>query len=216
MTCFQSYTDSVQKIEYQTKTTVLENIHDTTQIAHKAKNYLVILGWILPFIICIGFFVYFRMRKKNDGKEKQLVEVELQLNQKQMNLKNNFIQKIEESKSSHLEEYRKSPLAKREAMDKEVYHVCLHLNDWKVFKESMDRTFNNIVSFLEKKYPDLTRKEITWCCLYLLNIHSADMGLVLDCKPESLYKLKQRLAQKMNMKTTLELNHLLREKSIGA
>jgi len=215
MTYFQSCTDSVQKIESQTKTTVLENIHDTTQTAHITKNYLVILGWALPFIISISLFVLFRLRQRNKGKEKQLVEVELQLTEKQLNLKNNFIQKIEESKSLHIEEYRKSPLAKRETMDKEVYNVCLHLNDWKVFSESMNRTFNNTVSFLEKTYPDITRKEITWCCLYLLNIHSGDMALVLDCKPESLYKLKQRLAQKMKLKTTLELNQLLKERSVS-
>jgi len=215
MTYFQSCTDSVQKIESQTKTTVLENIHDTTQTAHITKNYLVILGWALPFIISISLFVLFRLRQRNKGKEKQLVEVELQLTEKQLNLKNNFIQKIEESKSLHIEEYRKSPLAKRETMDKEVYNVCLHLNDWKVFSESMNRTFNNTVSFLEKTYPDITRKEITWCCLYLLNIHSGDMALVLDCKPESLYKLKQRLAQKMKLKTTLELNQLLKAKSVS-
>ncbi len=212
---FQDCTDSVRKIDAQTKTTVLENMHKTTETAHKTNYYLVILGWTLPFIISISLIVFFRLRQRNKGKEKQLVEVELQLTEKQLSLKNNFIQKIEESKSLHMDEYKKSPLAKREAMDKEVYNVCLHLNDWKVFSESMNRTFNNTVSFLEKTYPDITRKEITWCCLYLLNIHSGDMALVLDCKPESLYKLKQRLAQKMKLKTTLELNQLLKERSVS-
>ncbi len=215
MTRYQAYTDSVRKIEIQTRTTILENIHKTTETAHKNKSYLVILGWILPFIISISLIVFFRLRQRNRGKEKQLTEAELQLTEKQLNLRNNFIQKIEESKSLHMEEYRKSPLAKREAMDKEVYNVCLHLNDWTAFRESMNRTFNNTVSFLEKTYPDITRKEITWCCLYLLNIHSGDMALVLDCKPESLYKLKQRLAQKMKLKTTLELNQLLKERSVS-
>ena len=215
MTQYQIYSDSVRIIETQTRTTVIENIHKTAATAHKTKNYLIILGWILPFIILTSLFVYYRLRKRNKDKEKQLVEVELQLTEKQLNLKNNFIQKIEESKSLNMEEYRKSPLAKREAMDKEVYNICLHLNDWKVFSESMNRTFNNTVSFLEKTYPDITRKEITWCCLYLLNIHSGDMALVLDCKPESLYKLKQRLAQKMKLKTTLELNQLLKERSVS-
>jgi len=215
MNKYQDCTDSVRKIDAQTKTTVLESLHKTTETAHKTKKYLVILGWVLPFIILISLIVLFRLRQRNKGKEKQLVEVELQLTEKQLNLKNNFIQKIEESKSLHMEEYRKSPLAKREAMDKEVYNVCLHLNDWKAFSESMNRTFNSTVSFLEKTYPDITRKEITWCCLYLLNIHSGDMALVLDCKPESLYKLKQRLTQKMKLKTTLELNQLLKERSVS-
>jgi tetratricopeptide (TPR) repeat protein len=215
MSKYQACTDSVRKIDIQTKTTVLENIHQTTQTAGKTKQYLIVLSWLIPLIIIISLFILFRLRQRNKGKEKQLIEAELQLNEKQLNLKNNFIQKIEESKSLHMEEYRKSPLAKREAMDKEVYNVCLHLNDWKVFSESMNRTFNNTVSFLEKTYPDITRKEITWCCLYLLNIHSGDMALVLDCKPESLYKLKQRLAQKMKLKTTLELNQLLKERSVS-
>jgi len=215
MTRYQISSDSVRKIETQTRTTVLEDFHKTSETAHKTKRYLSILAWTLPFVIIISLFIFFRLRQRNKGKEKQLVEVELQLSEKQMSLKNNFIQKIEESKSFHMDEYRKSPLAKREAMDKEVYNVCLHLNDWKVFSESMNRTFNNTVSFLEKTYPDITRKEITWCCLYLLNIHSGDMALVLDCKPESLYKLKQRLAQKMKLKTTLELNQLLKERSVS-
>ena len=215
MTLFQSCTDSVRKIESQTKTSVLENLHETSKTAGKTKQYLNFLAILLPSIIMLSLFLYFRLRQRNKGKEKQLVEVELQLTEKQLNLKNNFIQKIEESKLLHMEEYRKSPLTKREAMDKEVYNVCLHLNDWKFFSESMNRTFNNTVSYLEKTYPDITRKEITWCCLYLLNIHSGDMALVLDCKPESLYKLKQRLAQKMKLKTTLELNQLLKEKSVS-
>jgi len=215
MSKYQACTDSVRKIDIQTRTTVLENIHQTSQTAGKTKQYLIVLSWLIPLIITISLFILFRLRQRNKGKEKQLVEAELQLTEKQLNLKNNFIQKIEESKSLHMEEYRKAPLAKREAMDKEVYNVCLHLNDWKVFSESMNRTFNNTVSFLEKTYPDITRKEITWCCLYLLNIHSGDMALVLDCKPESLYKLKQRLAQKMKLKTTLELNQLLKERSIS-
>jgi len=215
MSKYQACTDSVRKIDIQTKTTVLENIHQTSQTAGKTKQYLIVLSWLIPLIILISLFILFRLRQRNKGKEKQLVEVELQLTEKQLNLKNNFIQKIEESKSLHMEEYRKSPLAKREAMDKEVYNVCLHLNDWKVFTESMNRTFNNTVSFLEKTYPDITHKEITWCCLYLLDIHSSDIALVLDCKPDSLYKLKQRLAQKMKLKTTLELNQLLKAKSVS-
>ncbi len=215
MSKFQDCTDSIRKIDTQTKSTVLENIHKTTETAYKTKKYLAILGWAIPFIVSISLFILFRLRQRNKGKEKQLVEIELQLTEKQLSLKNNFIQKIEESKSLHMDEYRKSSLAKREAMDKEVYNVCLHLNDWTVFSESMNRTFNNTVSFLEKTYPDITRKEITWCCLYLLNIHSGDMALVLDCKPESLYKLKQRLAQKMKLKTTLELNQLLKERSVS-
>lgn len=215
MTKFQSCTDSIQKIESQTKTTILENIHETTKNVGKTRNYISILSWIIPMIVLISLLIFLRLKSRNKNKEKQLIQVELKLSEKQATLKNSLKQKIEEIKAHQLPEYRKSNLAKREQMDKEAYNISLHLNDWKQFSEIMNRTFNNIVSFLESTYPDLTHKDIIWCCLYLLNTHSTDMAIVLECKPESLYKLKQRLAKKMNFKTTIELNQFLHEKSIG-
>ncbi|HEY5589637.1 MAG TPA: tetratricopeptide repeat protein, partial [Paludibacter sp.] len=106
MTQFQACSDSVRKIESQTKTTVLENIHQTSETAGKTKQYLIILGWILPVFILLSLFILFRMRKRNKGKEVELEQVEQQLtqnqsllSQKQTLLKSNLIQKIEESKA---------------------------------------------------------------------------------------------------------------------
>jgi len=86
MTHFQSYTDSVSKIESQTKTTVLENIHQTSRNAGKAKQYFQILAWLLPLIVTISLIVLIRLRKRNKGKEKQLDQVEEELTLKQTQL----------------------------------------------------------------------------------------------------------------------------------
>jgi len=222
MTYFQAYSDSVRKIESQTKTTVLEDIHQTSETAGKTKQYLIILGWILPVFILLSLFILFRMRKRNKGKEVELEQVEQQLtqnqsllSQKQTLLKSNLIQKIEESKALQASVYKKATPAQRELMDKELYDSCLHVNDWEKFVKLMNQAFNNMISVLENSYPDITRKELTWCCLYLLDVHGTEMALVLDCKPESLYKLKQRLSQKMNMKSTKELDQLLEKITEG-
>lgn len=50
MTSFQTYSDSVRQIESQTKTTVLEDLHQTTEAAGKTKQYLNILGLSLIHI----------------------------------------------------------------------------------------------------------------------------------------------------------------------
>ena len=215
MTYFQAYSDSVRKIESQTKTTVLEDIHQTTESAGRTKQYLTILGWILPFLITISLFIVIRLRKRNKGNEEQLEVVELQLSEKQTLLKNSLKQKIEETKAQQLSARKKASSTERELMDIELYNICLHLNDWVKFANLMNRTFNNLLVKLENSYPDITRKELTWCCLYLLNVHGTEMALVLDCKPESLYKLKQRLSQKMNMKSTKELDQLLEKITVG-
>jgi len=47
--------------------------------------------------------------------------------------------------------------------------------------------------------------------LQLLDIPNADKMLLLDTTANSLYKLKQRLAQKMSLKSTKELDSFLRE-----
>ena len=219
MTHFQSCSDSVRKVESQTKITVLEDLHQTSEKANKTKKYLTVLGWLLPVIILISLYVLYRLRQRNKGKEKQLEEIEeqleVQLNEKQNILVDSLIQKIEETRISQATVYKKATLAQRELMDKELYNTCLHVNDWEAFKRIMNKTFNDIITNLEINNRDITRKELMWCCLFLLNIPTPDMALVLESQPASLYKLKQRLTQKMNLKSTKDLDQLLKDKSEG-
>jgi len=75
----------------------------------------------------------------------------------------------------------------------------------------MNHAFNGIVDKLQSNYPTLSNKEISWCCLHLLNIPNADRILILETTTEGLYKMKQRIAQKLNLKSTKELNAFLNE-----
>jgi hypothetical protein len=92
-----------------------------------------------------------------------------------------------------------------------MYNNILHLDDWPKFKQEMNHTFNQIVDRLELDYSGISKREIIWCCLQLLDIPNADKMLLLDTTANSLYKLKQRLAQKMSLKSTKELDSFLRE-----
>jgi len=222
MTRFQLYSDSVRKIESQTKITVLEDLHQTSETVGKTKQYLIILGWLIPLIVILSLFIFFRLRKRNKGKEHELEEVEHQLSEnitllskKQILLKTNLTQKIEEAKASNALQYKKASPSQRDVLDKDVYNNSLFVNDWNKFSSLMNRTFNNLVSYLENNYPEMTRKEITWCCLFLLDLSIPDLALVLESQPVSIYKLKQRVTQKMNLKSSIELNKLLKDISEG-
>lgn len=215
MTQYQACSDSVRKVETQTKTTVLEDIHQTSEAASKTKKYLIILGWMLPLIVLISLYILYRLRKRNKGKEKQLEEAEVQIVQKQNLLVDSLIQKIEDSRVLHAAAYKKAALPQREQMDKELYNSCLHINDWDVFKKLMNKTFNDIITTLEYINSDLTRKDLIWCCLFLLDVPTTDLVLVLEIQPVSLYKLKQRLSQKLNLNNVKELELFLKTKSEG-
>ncbi|MBP7613114.1 MAG: hypothetical protein KA753_08150, partial [Paludibacter sp.] len=77
----------------------------------------------------------------------------------------------------------------------------------------MNHAFNNIVDKLQTEHPALSRKEISWCCLHLLDVSNADRVLLLETTTEGLYKLKQRIAQKLNLVSTKELDTYLRNKA---
>jgi len=210
---YQDCTDSVRKIEIQTKTSVLENMYQTTQAASITKQYLLVLVWVVPLIILVSLLIVYQLRKRNKGKEKQLEEAEVQINRKQTLLIDSLLQKIEETRAMYAVNYKKASPDQREQMDREMYNACMHVNEWDSFKKLMNRTFNDIVDVLEKTYSDITRKEIIWSCLFLMAIPTPDIALILDSQTASLYKLKQRLAQKMNLKGTKELEQLLRSLS---
>jgi hypothetical protein len=213
MTQFQVYSDSVRKVESQTKITVLEDLYQTSEKANTNKKYLTVLAWILPIIFGVGFYIVYRLRQRNKGKEKQLEEAEVQLSQKQSLLIDSLIQKIEEKRAIQATAYKKATLIEREQMVKDLYNSNLYLNDIIPFKKLMNKTFNNLINKLEGNYIDITHKECVWICMYLLNISTPEILIVLELQTSSLYKLKQRLAQKLRLKSTKDLDQLLMELS---
>jgi len=215
---YQDCTDSVRKVETQTKSTVLENLYQTTDKFGKTRRYLLISGFAIAIIVGVGGYIVFRLRRRNrgkevllKGKEEKLKQVEEKLSTNQEVLKESLLKRIEDTRADNAPVYKKASIAEREAMDREVYNKCLHVNDRQAFSELMNKTLNNIISKLETRYPDINDKELLWCGLYLLGISNKDIALILDTLPTSLYKMKQRLAQKMHLEGTRELDQLLTE-----
>ncbi len=222
MSKYQDCTDSVRKIEIQTKTSVLEDLHQTNGAFSKSKHFLVVLGCIIPVIILLSLFIVYRLRKRNKGKEKQLEEAEVQLevvgeqlNEKQNLFIDSLIHQLKETRASQAVAYKKATLPQREQLDRELYNICLHINDWEAFKRLMNKTFNNLITTLENNYSDLTHKDLMWACLFLLNVPTPNIVLILDIQSVSLYKLKQRLAQKLDLNNVKELELFLKSKSEG-
>ena len=209
MTKYQDYTDSVRKLENQTKTSVLEDLNETNGTVSKFKQFLLVLGLILMVVLTISLIVVVTLRNRAKKKQQQLDKTEEKLTEKQLLLKDSLVQKIEENRLKHSAAYKKANLKEREAINKEIFNLSLHLEDWGIFKTLMNNTFNNLVTELEVRSQEINHKEIIWCCLFLLDIPTNDLIILLDCQQRSLYKMKQRLTQKLHLNTTTELEQLL-------
>ena len=207
---YQNYTDSVRQFESQTKVSVLEDLHKKEGTTSKFKDYLIIVAAILIGLILIGLLLFFKLHQRNKTKEIALDLANETIVKNQTLLRENLILKIEETKAEKNILFKKLSIPEKEKAIIEIYIQCLKLKYWNEFMALMNQTFNNLIVQLETNYSDLNHKEITWICLFLLDVPLTDIALILDSQTGSIYKLKQRIAQKMNLSSTKELESLLK------
>ena len=210
MTKYQLYVDSIRVIESQTKATVIEKQHNSKAKATVAKQNLTTftLLLIVSILIIVIISVYLYQRSKLSKQE--IRNYRQKLNSKQVFVSQSISNKIEELKSMQTERRKQAQPADREKLSKELYNNALHIDNWDLFSSDMNHAFNNIVDKFQNDHPTLSRKEISWCCLHLLDISNTDRVLLLETTTEGLYKLKQRVAQKLNLINTKELDTYLR------
>jgi len=210
MTKYQLHVDSIQTIESQTKATVIEHQHNRKIESAAAKQNLTIVTILLivtiSIIVMISGYLYHRSKLR----KLEIKNYKHELNSKQVFVSQSISNKIEELKSIQTETRKQTQPADREKLSKELYNNALHIDNWDLFSSDMNHAFNNIVDKLQTDHPTLSRKEISWCCLHLLDISNVDKALLLKSTMEGLYKLKQRVAQKLNLTNTKEIKIYLR------
>lgn len=210
MSKYQEYTDSVRVIESQTKATAIEHQRNSKAESTTAKQNLIIsislLVATILIIMTIGGYLYHR----NKLRKQEIKNYKLELNSKQIFVSQSITNKIEELKSIQTKTRKNAQPEDHIKLNKELYNNALHIDDWDIFSSDMNQAFNNIVNKLQTEHPTLNRKEISWCCLHLLDIPNVDKALLLENTTEGLYKLKQRVAQKMNLINTKGLDIYLK------
>ena len=213
MAKYQLYVDSIRIIESQTKASVIEQQHNSKVEATTAKQNLTtfILALVITILFSMSIGIYFYYRNKL--RKQEIKDYKQELNNKQVFLNQSISNKIEELKSIQANNRRNTLPSDRIKLDKELYNNVLHLDNWDEFSSEMNQAFNNIIDKLQTEYPTLSRKEISWCCLHLLDISNADRILLLKTTTGGLYKLKQRIAQKLNLCSTKELNSFLKKRA---
>ncbi len=207
---YQDCTDSVRKLEVQSKVSLLESLHNNDQETTGTKRSMIWITSVLVLVLLFSVGGVYLLFKRNGFKKKQLEDYRKELTQKQEFVTQSLAKKIADTRESQVKARVKASPEERERLDKELYEKCLHLSNWEAFSCEMNHAFNQIVDVLQTDYAGITQKEIIWCCLHLLDVPNTDRILLLNGTPDSVYKLKQRLAQKMNLKSTKDLDSELK------
>ncbi len=76
---------------------------------------------------------------------------------------------------------------------------------WDDFKLYFEKTNPNFLLTLSEKYPQLTTKDLKYCCYLKMNMSNDDIRNLLDINQESVRTHKYRLKKKMNLGKNLDL-----------
>lgn len=216
MRLYQDYTDSIRKIDAQTKVSYIENLHDTKIEVENTKYNL----WYVFTVLCVFLFTaglfYWIIHRKNQ-KERILLE-QKQIQQKK-DLRFEVITRSREAvkngisqKKTELKSYGKfSTSETRHDFILHIYAELIHFNNKDYFQKEMDSLMNQLYSKLVCRYPGLNEKEIEWACLYMLQIPADDILYLLDYNANSLKKMKQRFAIKVGVELTSKIDTFLKD-----
>jgi len=214
MSKYQDCTDSIRKIDSQTKGSYIENMHNTQKDAEKSRSWIWYLSVFVFLIIAFSILLYVRKHKKNVLEMK--IAEEKQIQQKS-ELRQEVVAKSRKAVETTIKERRdevmsnlknNNPEFRRKLLNK-LYGEVIHFNDKIYFKKEMDAIMNSLYSKLESRYPELKEKDIQWACLYELNVSRDDIMDLLDFNLESYKKMRQRFAQKTGVQYIKSIDDLL-------
>ncbi|MCD8176068.1 MAG: hypothetical protein LUE98_01010 [Tannerellaceae bacterium] len=124
----------------------------------------------------------------------------------------NLADELKHTKEKYALERAKSSFEQRQKIDRIVFDEVLHLQDEKAFITKMNHILNALPDKLKEKFPEITYKEIVFCCLLMLKLSSNEIAFILEYKQTSLYKFKQRLIKKLGFATSKEFEQMLYNK----
>jgi len=211
---YHYYSDSIRKIDAQTKGSILETIHIANKQIEQTKQQRAYLFILLLLIMPMGLLMFFRTRNRfrldKYQTEAKYLQQQTALRKEMFNkYRITLLQQIDEIKTGQAAEHKQASLTMKENLDRRIYDQLLHLNDRNLFYYTMDTQLNGLVTKLKTRYPSLNDKEITWCCLHILHLPAVDILMLLDQRVSGLKKFKQRLAIKTKLSGITALDDFL-------
>ncbi len=214
MSLYQDCTDSIRKIDAQTKGSYIETMHNTKREATSTR-YKLLYALIFLFVVIVGSIAaYFLKHQRHQTERKQAVQ---QQQQQKTDLRFEVVTRTREALQQSLAAKRAEMAAntkqyvpeERCKMIFRLYGELIHFNDKHFFRHEMDAIMNHLYSKLAERYPMLNEKEIQWACLFMMKIPVEDILYLLDSNAEALKKLKQRFAKKVGVQYTSNIEAFL-------
>lgn len=208
----QTCQDSIKRLETQPNIKLLEQIHKSDIETSQVRTQRLLLVAAVIFLVVAGAIVSFLLHKGKRQNKQEADSYRSELEKKHELLLLDLADELEQTRAKYADIKRKSNFEQREQLEKKIFFEVLRLDDEKAFTDKMNKVLNRLPDKLKIDYPNMTFKDIIWCCLFMLQFSTADISLIMDYKQSSQYKFKQRLSKKLNFNNSKELEEMLHEK----
>ena len=210
-------TDSIRKIDMQTKATIIEDIHQSNTSIKKKSGQVYWLISLITLILALGIFIsyWFIKRNRKISEQKKAVEASLSvsINEKEQNkfmLRESLKELIDKNKTLKSNGKKNVDVLLSDETVLEIYTQALQINNYEAFSQKINAAYNNMICELTIKFPAISQKEMLYCSFILLDIPQNHAMVLLETTSNGLYKIRQRLAQKLELSSTRELDDFLK------
>lgn len=204
--------DSLRKIEMQPNINTLVELHESSKVIEQAKSQRAALVVFILIVISVSISLLILLYKQTRHEKAKASSYQTELQTKHEVLLEELRNDFEKARDKYSEKRKILDLDQRQQIEKSIYNEVLYLDDEQKFIKKMNALLNFLPDKLKADHPNITYKEIVWCCLFMLDIPTQDIAMLLDYTQSSLYKFKQRLSKKLNLSGSKELEILLQEK----
>ena len=190
--------DIYLSVDYQRRTLDFEDLelrHQLAQMKVERQNHtILILGLALAIVILTSGFVIYIYRRKRMNERNRLMQENLMLKQQEE------LSALREKDARMREELfkRMNVFEKLSDTEKEK-HIRLSDMDWKEIRLMLDSGYNDFTRKLLMNYPDLSEKEVNFCCLVKINMSLQSLSDIYCISKNSVSRRKLRLKEKMGI-----------------
>jgi len=176
--------------------------------------YLFMALFLTSLLILIVLFRRFSVKKHELELQKQLVEKERMIAEKEK--ENNYLLeqqlKMQTVLLRNVDNFRKKAIKRpkdhENLSNSEIEETNNIFHDELI--ENIDAIYKYISKRLASKFPNLTQRDILICCLLIANFDTGMIATILDIKIESMNMQRMRLRKKLQLQNSDNLIEFLR------
>ena len=216
--------DSIQTEITKSRTDILEmRLNNQDQILvikmlnRQKKQIIITRNFTIAVVLllgCITYLWYLRQRQRMLDRqqqvirEKQLADAKAEKAMGQLDIyRQNLIEKnalIEKWQSEQDTKILSEDFQKR--LTELTHHLILSDEDWFQFKTLFDSVYPGFFSMLRNKVPDITQAEQRMAALSKLRLTAKEAANLLGVSPNTIYKTRQRLRQRLGLEQDSDLD----------